>query len=98
MFFESIDLYARHWSKKEQGDLRYFSEWEDLLKEVVADRISNLKGHFKSSTCKVFNQPEVKATLHKLHTNYVFVSADTAVSSVIVVSKKYCIDTLVEEL
>ena len=45
MFFESIYLYAKHWFKR-----RMESEWKDQLKEVVSDRISNLKEHFKSPT------------------------------------------------
>ena len=48
MFFKSIDLCAKNWSKSEQVELKYFSEWKDQLKELVADRISDLKGHFKS--------------------------------------------------
>ena len=47
---------------------------------------------------EVLNQPDVKDTLHKLHTNYVLASADKAVNNVIVVCKSYYIDTLVEEL
>ena len=60
-------------------------------------RISNLKGHFKSLKCKVLNQPDVNDTLHKLHTNYVLVPAEKAADNVIVVWKKYYIDTLVKE-
>ena len=39
MFLESIDLYAKHWSKREQVELKYLSEWKDQLKELVTDRI-----------------------------------------------------------
>ena len=85
MFFESIDLFTKHWSKREQVDLEYLSEWKDHLKELVGERISNLKGHFKSPKCKVLNQPDVKDTIHKLHTNYVIVPADKAANNVIVV-------------
>ena len=52
------------------------------LKELVADHISNLKGHFKSPKCNVLNQPDVKDTLHKLHANYVLVPADKCDSCV----------------
>ena len=79
-------------------ELKYLSEWKDQLKELVADRISNLKGHFKSPKCKVLDQPDVKDTLHKLHANYVLVPADKAANNVIIVCKKYYIDTLVKEL
>ena len=98
MFLESIDLYAKNWSQREQVELKYLSEWENQLKELVADRISNLKGHFKSPKCKVLDQPDVKDTLHKLHANYVLVPADKAANNVIIVCKKYYIDTLVKEL
>ena len=85
------------WSKREQVELRYLSEWKDHLKELVADRISNLKGHLKSPKCKVFDQPDVKDTLHNLHVNYVLVSADNAANNVIIMFKKYHIDTLVKD-
>ena len=84
--------------KREQVDLKYLSEWKDHLKELVTDRISNLKGHFKSPKCKVLEQPDVKDTLHKLHANYVLVPADKAANNVIIVCKKYYLDTLVKEL
>ena len=57
-----------------------------------------MKGHFKSSKCKVLDQPDVKDTLHKLHAIYVLVPADKAANNVIIVCKKYYIDTLVKEL
>ena len=98
MFLESIDLYAKSWSKREQVELKYLSEWKDQLKELVADRMSNLKGHFESPKCKVLDQPDVKDTLHKLYANYVLVPADKAANNVIIVCKKYYIDTLVKEL
>ena len=68
------------------------------MRELVADRISNLQGHFKSPKCTVLNQPDVKDTLHKLHANYVLVPADKAANNLTVVCKKYYIDTLFKEL
>ena len=88
MFLESIDLHAKNWSKREQVDLKYLSEWKNHLKELVTYRISNLKGHFKSPKCKVLDQPDVKDTLHKLQTNYVLVPADKADNNLIIVCKK----------
>ena len=98
MHLESTDLYAKNWSKREQVELKYLSEWKDQLKELAADRISNFKGHFKSSKCKVLDEPDVKDTLHKLYANYVLVPADKAANNVIIVCKKHYIDTLVKEL
>ena len=52
MFLESIDLYAKNWSKRDQVELKYLSEWKDRLKELVADCISNLKGHLNLLNAK----------------------------------------------
>ena len=68
------------------------------MKELAAESISNLKGNFKSPKCKVFNQPDVKHTLHKLHTSYVLLPANKAAQSVIAVCQKYYIDNPVEDL
>ena len=73
--------------KREQVEFKYLSEWKGQLKELVTERISNVKGHFKSPKCKFFNQPDVKDTLHRLHTYYVLVDADKAANNVIVVCK-----------
>ena len=79
-------------------ELKYLSEWKDQLKELVADRISDLKGYFRSPNCKILNQPDVKDTLHKLHANYVLVVADKAANNVIAVCKNFHINTHGEEL
>ena len=79
-------------------ELQYLFEWKDQLKELVADRSLNLKGHFKSPKCKVLDQPDVKDTLHELHANYVLVLADNTANNVIIVCKKYYIHSLVKEL
>ena len=52
----------------------------------------------KRSFHEYLSTPDVKDTLHKLHANYVLVPADKAANNVIIVCKKYHIDTLVEEL
>ena len=51
MSVESIDLYAKIGPKGR----KYLSEWKDQLKKLVADRIPNLKEHFKSPECKALN-------------------------------------------
>ena len=93
MFLESTDLLGKKNGKKEQVELKYLSEWKDHLKELVTDRISDLKGHFKFPKCKVLDQHDVKDTLHKLHASYVLGPADKAANNVMVVCKKYYILT-----
>ena len=74
-------------------NLKCLSEWKDGVKELVVDRISRLKGKFKSPKCKVLNQPDVKDTQEKLRAHFVLVPADKRANNVIVTCKKYNIET-----
>ena len=98
MVSDSIDLYAEQWSKREQVDLKYLSEWKDQIKELVVERISSLKEKIRSPKQKILNDPGVKDTLRRLHDDFVLVPADKTANSVIVVCKKYYIKTLIKEL
>ena len=57
---DSTDLYAEQWSKREQVDLKYLSEWKDQIKELVVERISSLKEKIRSPKQKILNDPDVK--------------------------------------
>ena len=98
MVSNSINLYAEQWSKWEQVDLKYLSEWKDQIKELVVERISSLKEKIRSPKQKILNDPDVKDTLRRLLDDFVLVPADKAANNVIVVCKKYCIETLIKEL
>ena len=98
MVSNSIDLYAEQWSKREKVDLRHLSEWKDQIKELVVERISSLKEKIRSPKQKILNDPDVKDTLRRLHDDLVLVPADKAANNVIVVCKKYYIETLIKEL
>ena len=80
-------LYAEQWSKREQVDLKYLSEWKDQIKELVVERISSLKEKIRSPKQKILNDPDVKDTLRRLHDDFVLVLACKAANNVIVVCK-----------
>ena len=46
MLFKSIVLHDEQWAKQGQVNLKFLSEWEDRMKELVVDCISGLKGKF----------------------------------------------------
>ena len=98
MISNSIDLYAEQWSKREQVHLKYLSEWKDQIKELVVERISSLKEKIQSPKQKILSDPDVKDTLRRLHDDFVLVPADNAANNVIVVCKKYYIQTLIKVL
>ena len=98
MISNSIDLYVEQWSKREQVDLKYLSEWKDQIKELVVEHISSLKEKIRSPKQKILSDPNVKDTLRRLHDDFVLVPADKAANNVIAVCKKYYIETLIKEL
>ena len=98
MVLDSTALYAEQWSKRKQVDLKYLSEWKDRIKELVLERISSLKEKIRSLKQKILNDRDVKDTLRRLHDDFVLVPADKAANNVIVVCKKYHIETLIKDL
>ena len=54
--------------------------------------------NFKQPSHKVLDNHTVKECLNQLHEKFVFVPADKAGNNVIIVCKKYYIETLVKEL
>ena len=98
MIFESINLYAERWAKREHDNLKYLSKWKETPKELVTDQISGLKEKFKWPNQKILNNPGVKDCLRKLHEQFVLVPADKAAKNRRAICKKYCIETLIKEL
>ena len=79
-------------------DLKYLSDWKDRIKELVVERTSSLKEKIRSPKQNIVNDPDVKNTLRRLHDDFVSVAADKTANNVIVVYKKYYIQTLIKEL
>ena len=61
------------------------------------ERISSLKEKIRSPKQKILNDPDVKVTLRRLHDDFVLIPADKAANNVIVVCKRYYIETLIKE-
>ena len=69
-----------------------------MVKGQIEERISKLKQNFKQPTGKVLQNADVKACLSELHNKYVFVPADKAPNNIIIICKRYYIETLIKEL
>ena len=69
-----------------------------MVKDQIEERISKLKQYFKQPTGKVLQNVDVKACLSDLHNKYVFVPADEAPKNVIIICKRYYIETFIKEL
>ena len=89
---------ALQWTKGEMVELSVLSSWKEMVKGPIEERISKLKQNFKQPTGKVLQNADVKASLSDLHNKYVFVPVDKAPNNIIIICKRYYIETLIKEL
>ena len=94
---EAVDQYALQWAKREIVELSALSSWKEMVKGQIEERISKLN-RFQTTTGKVLQNVDVKACLSDLHNKYVFVPADKAPNNIIIICKRYYIETLIKEL
>ena len=95
---EAVDQYALQWAKREMVELSVLSSWKEMMKGQIEERISKLKQNFKQPTGKVLQNADAKACLSDLHSKYVFVPANKVPNNIIVIFKRYYIETLIKEL
>ena len=69
-----------------------------MVKCQIGELISKLKQNLKQPTGKVLQNVDVKACLSDQHNKYVFVPADKAPNYMIIICKRYYIETLIKEL
>ena len=67
-----------------------------MVKDQIEERISKLKKNFKQPIGNVLQNVDVKACLSDLHNKYVFVPADKAPNNIIIICKRYYIETLIK--
>ena len=69
-----------------------------MVKCEIEERISKINQNFKQPTSKVLQNVDEKACISDLHNKYVFVPADKAPNNIIIICKRYYIETLIKEL
>ena len=94
----AVDQYAVLWAKREMVELSVLSSWKEMVKGQIEERISKLKQDFKQPTGKVLQNADEKACLSDLHNKYIFVPADKAPNNIIIICKRYYIETLIKKL
>ena len=81
------------------GNSRAFSSiiLEVNGKRLNEERISKLKQNFKQPTGKVLQDADVKACPSDLHNKYVFLPADKAPNTIIIICKRRYIEIFIKE-
>ena len=83
---------------KQMVGLSLLSSWKEMVKGQIEECISKLKQNLKQPTGKVLQNADEKTCLSHLHNNYVFILVDKAPDNIIIICKKYYIQTLIKEL
>jgi hypothetical protein len=84
---DSVEEYARRWTKSEREKLDRWSEWIKSIRKLLESRIHHLSGKVRTIYPSVFKKPEVENELRRLHDNFVLVPADKASNNIVFVCK-----------
>ena len=69
-----------------------------MVKGEIEECISKLKQNFKQPTGKVLQNADMRAYLSDLHNKYVFVPTDKTPNNIIIICKRYYIETSINQL
>ena len=94
----SMEEYARRWTKSEREELDTLSEWIKTIRNLLKFLIHHLTGKMCTIYPSVFKKLEVVNELHRLHENFVLVPADKASNNIVFVCKSYYYNCLLNEL
>jgi hypothetical protein len=86
---DSVEEYARRWTKSEGDDLDTLSEWIKSIRKLLKSHIRHLSDKMRTIYPSVFKKPEVVNELRRLHDNFVLVPADKASNNIVFVCKNY---------
>ena len=86
---EAVDQYALQWTKREMVELSVLSSWKEMVKGQIEEISNN-----PLARCWLQNT-DVKACLSDLHSKYGFVPANKAPNNIIIIRKRYYIETLI---
>jgi hypothetical protein len=99
ILMDSVENYARQWTKREKEDLETLSEWmrsvRSLIQIIIFFKISGSMGTRSTS---IFKDPNVVRHMSLFHDKYVIVSVDKAPNNIVFVCKSHYIDCLIKEL
>jgi hypothetical protein len=75
---DSVEEYAKRWTKSEGEELDTLSEWIKSVRKLLKSRIHHLLCKMRTIYPSVFKKPEVVNELCILNDNFVLVPADKA--------------------
>ena len=95
---DSVEDYARRWSKDEEAELDSLSEWIKAIRRLLKRKMFMACRHVNNKPTSVFNDHHVISNLADLHDHYEIVPADKAPNNVVFVCKTYYLSCPKKEL
>ena len=94
---DSVEEYARRWTKNDDVEVDTLSEWVKLVMSLVNRRVSVSRTMSRRHE-SVFDDQDVAAELAEIHEKFVVVPANKASNNIVFVCKTNYINCLMEEL
>jgi len=98
IIFKAIEKYANKWCKLEKADSCALDEWLNSIKDIVNSKIKRLSKRPYIQPHKILEDTSVQQYLSTFKERFVLVPADKASNNIIIVCKKFYIETLLKEL
>ena len=98
LVMDSVEDYARRWSRDEEAELDSLSEWIKAIRRLLKRKMFMACRHVNNKPKSVFNDHQVISNLADLHDHYVIVPADKAPNNVVFVCKTNYLSYLKKEL
>ena len=98
IIMESVEAFARDWTKQEEVEVDTLSEWVKSIRRLLQRRIYMVCRQINTKPKSIFRDPDVTKALAFLHDQYVPVPADKASNNIVFVCKHYYYKCLIEEV
>jgi hypothetical protein len=94
---DSVEDYARRWTKSEKEELDFLPEW---VKKAILDSAPSMFDQkcVPSILLRLFNKPEVIKELNRLHEEYVLIPANKAFNNIVFVCKAHYYQCIINQL
>ena len=89
---DSVEEYARRWTKKEDVEVDTLSEWVKSVMSLVNRCVSVLSRTMSRRHESVFVDPDIAAELVEIHEKFVVVPADKAFNNILFACKTHHIN------
>ena len=85
----TVEVYARSWTKAESADVRFLDGWKEYEVLSSVKLIGHLRNRMSTKYASIFKDPDFNSELFKIHDNFIFVPPNKASNNIVFVLTLY---------